>query len=107
MLESIYTSGEYLQKNPTWHVEESPWKATQILRMMKQSGITPKTIREVGCGAGEVLKQLQEKMEETARFGDMKSLLKLLSFPNLEPMRGFISNLKILDKRKMLILISF
>ena len=62
-LEELYTSGEYLEKNPTWHVEESPWKAQQIIRMVKQSGITPQTICEVGCGAGEVLKQLQQKMD--------------------------------------------
>jgi methyltransferase family protein len=67
-LDEIYTSGEYLEKNPTWHIEESPWKARQIVRMMKQSGISPKTICEVGCGAGEVLKQLQQKMDTTCMF---------------------------------------
>ena len=67
-LEELYTSGEYLEKNPTWHVEESPWKAQQIIRMMKQSGITPQTICEVGCGAGEVLKQLQQKMDPSCSF---------------------------------------
>lgn len=68
MIEEIYTSGEYLEKNPTWHVEESPWKAKQIMRLIKQSGIAPRTICEVGCGAGEVLKQLQEKMDPTCSF---------------------------------------
>lgn len=34
MLEQLYTSGEYLEKNPTWHVEESPWKAKQVIRML-------------------------------------------------------------------------
>lgn len=67
-LEELYTSGEYLEKNPTWHVEESPWKAQQIIRMMKQSGITPQTICEVGCGAGEVLKQLQQKMDSICSY---------------------------------------
>lgn len=68
MFEELYTSGEYLEKNPTWHVEESPWKAKQILRMMRQSGIVPRTICEVGCGAGEVLKQLQERMDTACSF---------------------------------------
>ncbi len=67
-LEEVYTSGEYLKKNPTWHVEESPWKAKQILRMMARRGIEPETICEVGCGAGEVLKQLQGKMEAKCLF---------------------------------------
>jgi cyclopropane fatty-acyl-phospholipid synthase-like methyltransferase len=62
MLQELYTSGEYLEKNPTWHVEESPWKAKQVIRMLRKDQIAPKTICEVGCGAGEVLKQLQKYM---------------------------------------------
>ncbi len=62
-LEDIYKSGEYLEKNPTWHVEESSWKAKQIMRMLARNSIAPGTICEVGCGAGEVLKQLQAKMD--------------------------------------------
>jgi SAM-dependent methyltransferase len=64
MLEEQYTSGDYLNKNPTWHVEESPWKAAQVARMMKQNGIVPKTVCEVGCGAGEVLRQLQKHLND-------------------------------------------
>jgi Methyltransferase domain len=67
-LEEIYTSGEYLEKNPTWHVEESPWKASQIMRMLAQNSFAPETVCEVGCGAGEVLKQLQGKMDSTCSF---------------------------------------
>jgi SAM-dependent methyltransferase len=62
MVHELYTSGAYLGKNPTWHVGESPWKARQIMRMVMRNHIVPKTICEVGCGAGEVLKQLQEQM---------------------------------------------
>src|ERR1700687_3547030 len=67
-LEELCTSGDYLEKNPTWHVEESPWKARQIMRMLMRNGITPETVCEVGCGAGEVLKQLQEKMDAACSF---------------------------------------
>ncbi len=63
MFEEIYTSGEYLEKNPLWHVEESPWKAKQIVRILAHNNIAPKTICEVGCGVGEVLKQLQESLD--------------------------------------------
>ena len=66
--QEIYTSGEYLEKNPTWHVEKSPWKAKQILKMVDQSGITPRTICEVGCGAGEILRQLQDEMGSKCSF---------------------------------------
>jgi hypothetical protein len=36
MLEARYTSGEHLKKVPGWHVEESPWKAKQITRMLRE-----------------------------------------------------------------------
>jgi len=62
MIEELYTSGEYLKKNPTWHVGESPWKAREILRMMARNKIAPKTICEIGCGAGEILRLLQKKL---------------------------------------------
>jgi hypothetical protein len=68
MLEQIYISGDYLDRNPTWHVEESPWKAQQVIRMILKDHIVPKTICEVGCGAGEVLKQLQKYMSDDCLF---------------------------------------
>lgn len=64
----MYTQGEYLKKNPTWHVEDSPWKAEQILLMIKRNKITPKIICEVGCGAGEILRQLQHRMDKECVF---------------------------------------
>ncbi len=68
MMENLYSSGTYLEKNPTWHIEESPWKARQVRRMMMRNHIAPKTICEVGCGAGEILKQLQEQMDSECLF---------------------------------------
>jgi cyclopropane fatty-acyl-phospholipid synthase-like methyltransferase len=68
MHEELYTKGNYLEKNPTWHAEESPWKAQQILRMLARHAIHPKTICEVGCGAGEVLRQLQERLDDENLF---------------------------------------
>jgi SAM-dependent methyltransferase len=56
---SVYVNGEYLSQNPTWHIEDSPWKAEQILRMLDNHEIVPRTVCEVGCGAGEILRQLQ------------------------------------------------
>lgn len=57
-MESIYEGGEYLQNNPTWHEEDSAWKAQQILRIIKSNGLNPSTLCEIGCGAGAVLDQL-------------------------------------------------
>ena len=55
----MYLDGSYLKKHPTWHVEDSLWKAKQIIRMMERNNIAPGTICEVGCGTGEILNQLQ------------------------------------------------
>jgi len=54
----MYLNGEYLQNNPTWDVEDSPWKAQVIHGLLKQNNIRPKDIVEVGCGAGGILEQL-------------------------------------------------
>jgi cyclopropane fatty-acyl-phospholipid synthase-like methyltransferase len=66
--DDVYASGEYLAKNPDWHVEESPWKATQIVRMLDRRGLKPRRIGEIGCGAGEVLVQLQSRLEPECEF---------------------------------------
>jgi len=60
--QSIYLNGEYLTKNPLWHLEESAWKAAQITRMLQKNQISPLTVCDVGCGAGEVLRQLQKTL---------------------------------------------
>ncbi len=66
--EDLYTKGGYLAKQPTWHVEESPWKVKAILRMLKQNHLQPTSICEVGCGAGEVIKLLQDSIEDDCIF---------------------------------------
>jgi SAM-dependent methyltransferase len=68
MWEEKYASGEYLRLNPTWHIEESEWKAKQVLRMMRRNRIAPEAICDVGCGAGEVLRQLQMRMDDACLF---------------------------------------
>ncbi len=54
----------YLHANPTWHVEDSPWKATQVLKLIQRNNLQPKIVVEIGCGAGEILNQLQQRMED-------------------------------------------
>jgi hypothetical protein len=66
--QDLYTSGAYAAKHPNWHVEESPWKANEIVRLLRRHHLAPRTVCEVGCGAGEVLKQLQEKMDRECFF---------------------------------------
>ncbi len=56
---AIYRDGSYLKSNPSWHIEESPFKVRQIRRMMTKQKLAPKTVCDVGCGAGLVLAELQ------------------------------------------------
>jgi trans-aconitate methyltransferase len=55
----IYTNGEYARRNPTFAVEDSPWKARQVLEAIARLGLRPRRVCEVGCGAGEILRQVQ------------------------------------------------
>ncbi len=82
MSEKIYTdeNGEYLKNNPTWHVEDSPWKAKQILKMLGRNQISPKSIAEVGCGAGEILNQLHLAMPNDVSFAGYDISSDAISF---------------------------
>jgi SAM-dependent methyltransferase len=65
---TMYESGEYLANNPHWHFDHSPWKARQVLKMIHRNHLAPSTVCEVGCGAGEILRQLQLHLPETTKF---------------------------------------
>jgi cyclopropane fatty-acyl-phospholipid synthase-like methyltransferase len=63
-LEDIYRSGTYQEMAPSWHVDESAGKAEEIARLLSNHQLTPHTVCEVGCGAGEVLRQLQLRLPD-------------------------------------------
>lgn len=66
---TIYQSGEYLASNPTWHSEDAPFKAEQVLRAFARSGMTPKRICDIGCGSGDVLQIVSRAMPDCACVG--------------------------------------
>lgn len=68
MVSDLYVNGEYLKKNPNWHLDESHWKAREILSMLAKNALAPATICEIGCGAGEILSQLQQQMQNGCLF---------------------------------------
>jgi hypothetical protein len=80
MSTELYTgdNSEYLKKNPTWHVEHSPWKASQVLRILQKNGMITQSANdkigerglfaEVGCGAGEILNQLHQQLPDSYHF---------------------------------------
>ncbi|MEP6879431.1 MAG: class I SAM-dependent methyltransferase [Nitrosospira sp.] len=64
----MYKDGTYLTNNPTWHEQDSPWKAEKIDRLLKKNGIYPSTLCEVGCGAGGILSWLSERYANKTMF---------------------------------------
>jgi cyclopropane fatty-acyl-phospholipid synthase-like methyltransferase len=57
-VEQIYISNQYADLNPTWHEEDSPWKAAQISKIIDKNRISFSSLCEVGCGTGEILLNL-------------------------------------------------
>lgn len=68
-IEKRYLNGQYAAHNPTWDIEDSPWKAGQVLRMIQKHGIAAGRIAEIGCGAGAVLQKLSEALPESKLYG--------------------------------------
>jgi 2-polyprenyl-3-methyl-5-hydroxy-6-metoxy-1,4-benzoquinol methylase len=65
---SIYEDGTYLSKHPTWHEEDSPWKADNIDKLLKRNRVHPLTVCEVGCGAGGILENLATRYGNDVSF---------------------------------------
>ena len=68
MENKLYTkeNSAYLERTKTWHSEDSPWKARQIYKMIRRQHLEVKNIVEVGCGAGEILVQLDSLMDDNS-----------------------------------------
>ncbi len=54
-------TGKYLKTTQTWHAEDSPWKADQIIRIIGDNHLHPRAIAEIGCGVGAILDELSKK----------------------------------------------
>ena len=65
---NTFLTGEYLDKAPHWHTDDSMWKANCVRQMLQRNCVVPRIIGEVGCGTGEVLRQLQLNMDPQCRF---------------------------------------
>lgn len=55
-----YLESKYLEHNPSWDMEDSPWKAERIIKLLKQHHLQPQNICEIGCGAGYILSELHQ-----------------------------------------------
>lgn len=67
-MKNIYEDGTYFKNNPSWDEADSPWKAKQIKKIIEKNRISPSTICEVGCGAGEILNQLSVHLGEGKQY---------------------------------------
>lgn len=63
-MRDIYADATYLASNPTWHVEDAPFKAAGVAQMLRDNGLAQPsaTIADIGCGAGQVAHGLAEAL---------------------------------------------
>lgn len=64
----IYTDGSYFANKPTWDIEDSPWKAEQIKKILMKNDLNPKTICDVGCGAGGIINELYQTYSDSIQY---------------------------------------
>jgi len=67
-MKDIYNDSTYLNKNPTWHEEDAPFKASKIIKLLERNPISFKTVAEIGCGSGEILVQLAPQLPNVTNF---------------------------------------
>ena len=68
-MQTIYEGAAYSENNPTWHEEDSPWKANHIRRIISDNDIPHARICEVGCGVGSILTNLEKCFPESSLTG--------------------------------------
>ena len=56
-----YTTGEYARHNPGWHAEDASEKAAAVAALAEDAGLSPRSVVDVGCGAGGVAHALAER----------------------------------------------
>ena len=59
---NIYNDQTYLKNNPDWHSGDALFKARQILNLIKQIPDPILKIAEIGCGSGQILVELSNKL---------------------------------------------
>ncbi len=65
-MSNLYTDGKYLENTSSWHTEDSLWKAEQVIKMIERNNLKFNNVSEVGCGAGEILSQLSNGINDSA-----------------------------------------
>ena len=68
-MQEMYVTDEYQKNNPSWHEEDSPWKARQIDRMIRRNQLSISSLAEIGCGTGEILLNLERMYPDAVLSG--------------------------------------
>lgn len=68
-MKNIYNEGDYLDNNPSWHEQDSPWKANHIKNILQKNKIDFNSICEIGCGAGGILQSLSNEFPQNEFYG--------------------------------------
>jgi SAM-dependent methyltransferase len=67
--EDKYISDDYLSHNPSWDMEDSPWKAAVVSAFLKAAGLDPRSVCDIGCGSGGVLTELSKTWSGAEFYG--------------------------------------
>lgn len=66
---SIYVTGEYAaHTGGNWFFHDSPFKAGQVMKMLRKHDLSFTSVCEIGCGAGGILAALSEEMDDSVKF---------------------------------------
>lgn len=57
-----YRSGRYADGNPDWHESDAPHKARAVAGLLRWAGVSPRSVVDVGCGTGGVLRALRAEL---------------------------------------------
>jgi SAM-dependent methyltransferase len=63
----FYLSSKYLDHNPSWDEEQTPWKVGKILKLLQSNKLQPHSVCEVGCGSGGILAGLRNYLGSSCR----------------------------------------
>jgi hypothetical protein len=99
---AIYTDGEYLKENPSWHTEDSPYKAQLVIDILTENKVDFTTCADLGCGAGLVTELLAKHYTKKQLSGyelspDAQKLIEQRE--KLENLRFYNDNLLTSDKK--------
>ncbi|MFV2039860.1 MAG: class I SAM-dependent methyltransferase, partial [Acidimicrobiales bacterium] len=84
----IYRDGSYLDQNPDWHEGDAKWKADQIEELFRRNGLAPRSVVEIGCGAGGILRELAMRSNPNCAYAGYEISEQAYQLCTRQPTRG-------------------